>query len=211
MNCQHAREDIATSLLSRSSLSASTAAHLAECAACRAEHERLAEVSGLLAAVDRRDLPAQDAPDDAFVDRLLREAARRRSSRRRSVLAAAAAAVLVLGGITGVVVAGREDPPPPVAERATAEQGGIRATVRATPAEAGTNLLIAVRGVPPGTDCVLRVRDVGGGEQQAARWQAAYDGTAKIVGVVPTPVDEIASVEVVDVEADRVLLAVPLA
>lgn len=216
MKCQHVREEVASSLLSREPLSPTAADHLASCPECGSERDRLAEVIRLLESADLGDIPAreapdEEAPDEAFVDRLLREASRRRRSRRRVAVAVAAGLLLVAAGIGAAVITRVGDAPAPVAERARAVQGGIAATVTATPAEAGTDVLVAIRGVPPGTDCVLRVRDTAGGEEQAARWQAAYDGTAKIVGTVPTPVDAITAVDVVDTATDQVLLTVPLA
>src|SRR5690606_10243648 len=79
-------------------------AHLAECAACRAEYEELAALPALLAKVSPDDVAHAVQPPSAVLDRLLAARVKRRRRARVVLVAAVGAVVLAAGGGVGAAL-----------------------------------------------------------------------------------------------------------
>lgn len=202
-------------------------AHLAGCPSCRTAVGELNGVPALLSQLGRDDVAAIDEaggsgpdllpPDELLPSLLLKVSWRRRRSRIVTWTAGtAAAAVLAIGVLVGVAhQSSTSGPMPP------------QATVSVQPmAQVGTDKLVStvsVSGRRWGTfismDCVclaplyahhdtLAMVVVGrdGSRTRLATWAANPGHTAVPVGSISTPVDQIASVQVVSAADGLVLL-----
>lgn len=133
--------------------------HLATCAACREESERLAGLPALLDLLpaNASALPAAPPPDmeDTVLAALSRERRHGRHARLRrlrgrpalalgSAVAGAAAAVIVLGSFGAL---SREAEPTRSVEL-TAPQTGARATATLRPTPGGTSVALQIRDLP---------------------------------------------------------------
>jgi hypothetical protein len=220
------RESAAVALLRDEPLPADVAAHHATCAACRAEHERLAVLGPLLAATRDADVPPVEVPDEALLRRLLGELARHR--RRRRLLTVAAAAAVVLAVPAGLWVTGRSDgpgTPSPTAStpaegvlvaagtgQDTGSRAGARVEVLANGAGRGSVLVVAPWGLASGTRCRITLVDSAGSEQTVRTWVVPDGYTSgwssrNEVSVAPR---EITDVRLVDDATGRVIVSVPV-
>jgi anti-sigma factor RsiW len=202
-------------------------AHLADCLLCRSAVGDLNGMPGLLSQLDRYDLVAIDEadrsgaepvpPDELLPSLLAKVTWRRRRSRIAAWTAgAAAAAVLAIGVLVGVQGQSSTSVPMPP-----------QASVSVQPmAQVGTNRLastVSLSGQQWGTfismNCVclaplnahhdtLAMVVVGrdGSHTRMATWVANPGHTAAPAGSISTPVDQIASVQVVSADDGQVLL-----
>ncbi len=226
--CQEMRESAAVTLLRGEPLPADVLAHHARCAACRAEHERLAVLSPLLAATRDADVPPVEVPDEALLRRLLAELARHRRRRRLLVVAVAAAAAVVLAVPIGAWFAGRTDGPGTAAPSTSAPAEGVlvaagtgqdsgsdagaRVEVLALGEGRGSTLIVAPWGIDGGTRCRIALVDSAGSEQTVDTW-IVPDGyrtgwsSRTEVSIAPR---EITDVLLVDEATGRVIVNVPV-
>ncbi|MFW3169829.1 anti-sigma factor family protein [Geodermatophilus sp. CPCC 206100] len=139
--------------------------HLRGCEDCHAELAELAQLPGLLALVDPRDLQSPPvAPSPDLFARVA--AAARRPRRARRLLLVAAAFLLLAGGVWAGVTLW----PHPDATTVTATNGGVELAVTATAGGGGTVLDIAVTGLAPQDECRLVAVDRDGREHPAGQW-----------------------------------------
>ena len=211
VNCQQVREDVAVAVLRGTPYDDAVRTHLDECPACREEADELASMGHVLPfAVAGAAVQAD--PDDRQVVHLLDRAARQRRRRRNLTwlgAAAAAVLVLVLGALGGVVVLRSVvTSNPSTIEVAGADAStGVTGSVRVTPADEGSKLAISVSGVPSGTTCALRVTNTSGDVTTVATWTASYEGTATLDAQSDVPVDQIDTLQLVDVHGGKTLLS----
>jgi Putative zinc-finger len=145
-------------------------AHLASCAKCAAEHERLAVLPPLLARAHGLEIPAAPAAvEERLLDRVAAEHRGRRQRRRRRLaalgrgrrrtLAVGALAGAVLGVVLTLLAARGDDTPVPAGQysRVLNGAGGAWARADLRPGRDGTEVHLSVRGLPPG-DAVYEVR-----------------------------------------------------
>lgn len=224
-SCQDVRESAAVAVLRGEQPPADVVAHTAQCAACLAEHERLAVLVQLLGATRDADVPPVEVPDEALLRRLLAELARHR--RRRRLLVAAAAAAVVVAVPVGAWFAGRADEPgtPPSASapadgvlvaagtgQATGSRAGARVEVLAAGEGRSSVLVVAPWGLTSGTRCRIALVDASGSVQTVETWTVP-DGyrsgwsSRNEVSVAPR---EITNVRLVDDATGRVIVSVPV-
>ncbi|MFE9421569.1 zf-HC2 domain-containing protein [Kitasatospora sp. NPDC006697] len=196
--------------------------HLADCARCRAEADRLGGLAPLLAEYAAAGAEPVE-PSEQLLDGLLAEVAavrRRRRTRRRWL--AAVAAVLVFGGpaVTAAVLdAGPAGPPaatgsPAAVTRTATGPGGASATVGVAPAAWGSSVTLALSGVTGPRSCDLVAVSAQGAEQTVSSWTVPNTGygpaatlhTGGGTGFAP---GQLARFEVRDLTSGQVLVAVP--
>jgi anti-sigma factor RsiW len=202
-------------------------AHLTGCPLCRSAVGELNGMPALLSQLDRDELVAIDEADRSRVEPLLPDELlpsllakvnwRRRRSRIVTWTAGvAAAAVLAIGVLVGV--AGQSPtsvPEPPqasVSVQPMAQVGTNRlaSTVSLSSQQGGTFIsmncvCLAPLNAPHDTLAMVVVgRD--GSHTRMATWVANPGHTAAPVGSISTPVDQIASVQVVSADGGQVLL-----
>jgi anti-sigma factor RsiW len=202
-------------------------AHLTGCRLCRSAVGELNGMPALLSQLDRDELVAIDEADRSGVEPLLPDELlpsllakvswRRRRSRIVTWTAgAAAAAVLAIGVLVGV--AGHSPTSVPAPPRASvsvqpmAQVGTNRlaSTVSLSSQQGGTFIsmncvCLAPLNAPHDTLAMVVVgRD--GSHTRMATWVADPGHTAAPVGSISTPVDQIASVQVVSADDGQVLL-----
>ena len=208
MNCQEVREGAAVALLRRTPLDPVVADHLAGCAQCRTEVDQLVPVVALLELGP--PLAAAEAPSDLLLRRLLTTAAHERRRRRVAVaLAAVAALVIVIPGIAYLVSNHGSSPSSShaaIQASASDPASGVSGTVELRPSSTGSELAMTVAGVSPGTRCSLVVVDRAGTRHIVDTWTATYRGDAEVTTQTPVPVSQVSRVELVDTNADSVLL-----
>jgi len=199
-------------------------AHIAGCATCHAELDRLTPLPGLLSRVTVEEATAIDAaapseraePPAGPIDGALAAVAgaRRRSRRRRLAIATVMAMAVGVAGIAGLLVAdGSEDDSAPAPLRLTASAWSPRSDVRAalalTERDGRARVTLRLAGVRPGQRCWLVARTSGGRSEVAARWRATYSGTATVPGVVTIPARRLSAFDVVT-PSGRTLVHMPL-
>lgn len=185
--------------------------HLAGCAGCRAELDRLASLPALLDAIPVPDAvgltaavpPAQGAPPAEGVvpvqgavprSLLAALAARRRRSRLRwsGALAGVAAACLAAGVLAGPLLG---QPARPDASYSVAAADGPQFTVGLVKKSWGTELAVDGTRMPADGVLSLWVKGRDGGEDRACAWTATPGGKVRITGATPLPLANIASIE----------------
>jgi anti-sigma factor RsiW len=202
-------------------------AHLAGCPLCRSAVAEINGMPALLSQLDRDELAAMDEADRSGVERLLPDGLlpsrvakvhwrRRRSQIVTWMAGVAAAAVLAIGVLVGVAGYSPTSVPTP-------PQAGVSVQPMA---QVGTNRLASTVSLSSqrwGTfismDCfclaplnahhdTLAMVVVGrdGSHTRMATWVAIPGHTAPPVGSISTPVDQIASVQVVSADDGVVLL-----
>ncbi len=204
-------------------------AHMAHCPLCRSAVGELSGMPALLSQLDRDELAAIDdrsgveplLPDELLPSLLAKVSWRRRRSRIVTWTAeAAAAAVLTIGvlvGIQGHYPASVPTPPQasvsvqPMAQVGTAL---LRSTVSLSSQQWGTSIsmnCVCLAPLNAHHDTLAMVvvgRD--GSHTRMATWVANPGHTATPAGSISTPVDQIASVQVVSAERGQVLLELSL-
>lgn len=194
-------------------------AHLADCAPCR---EAVAEISGvpaLLSRLTREDMaaineagPAPAAPE--LLPALLESVRWRRRRARMTWLASAAAAVVLAVGVL-VAVNGYSRPPQQsvsVAAQPMAQVGTklLTSTISLSSEHWGTfiNLRCFCLAPPDAPHDTLAMVVVGrdGSQTRLATWVAEPGHSATPAGSISTPINEIASVQVVSADSGQVLL-----
>lgn len=194
--------------------------HLAGCAECRRELERLESLPALLDAVPvadavaltshatpvvaaAADAPAADAPaavaavDEVPETVLMRLAARRRRSRRRwsALVAAAAAACLGIGILAGPLL---NPPPKPDASYSVQADDGLQLTVGLVKKTWGTELTLDGHSMPLSGTYSLWVKGPDGVVDRACAWTATPSGRVKVTGATPVQLGAITGVELRD-------------
>jgi anti-sigma factor RsiW len=201
-------------------------AHLAGCPLCPSAIGELSGLPALLSQLDRADMAAIDEanrrdvdqlPPDELLPTLLAKVnwRRRRSAIVTWTAGAAAAAVLAVGVFVGAAGPSPTSTPTPqasVAVQSMAQVGTNRlaSTVSLTRQQWGTFIsLNCVCLAPVNSDhdnlaMVAVGRD--GSHTRLATWVANPGHTATPAGSISTPVDEIASVQVISADSGQVLL-----
>lgn len=202
--------------------------HLTNCTRC---HEAVAELSGmpaLLASLDPHEVAALDdgapelsQPRPELLTSLLEKVKwRRRRTRALSwSMAGAAAAAAIIALIVGIHVGGSAPSPAPPATLASpltmspVAANSISATVSLTRQAWGTDIEMTCT-YPKETETadqrgdtlamVIVSRD--GSHTQLATWLAVPGATARPNGNTPTPIDQIAAVQIVATDSGDVLL-----
>ena len=197
-------------------------AHLAGCPGCRAEQERLADTSGLLAVVPAEAWTDTAQPSELGLRRLLgqvrAERGRRRNRLRTMSLAAAAVALTVAaGGVLWGLNASNPSGGPatagPVVQTtatpwrlsASNRARGVSGQVDIVPVGWGSRLDVELKGVPQGSRCRLVVIDKSGTRWDAGSWKVSYGGVFHWSGGVAVGDRRIAAVEVRTTGGKRLL------
>jgi Putative zinc-finger len=194
------------------------AAHLATCADCTAELERLAGLPGLLRHAEGLEIPtAPPAVEERLLDQVAHEAGLRRRGRtgllgrlappprwrrrlRRGRLAAAAVAGAALGAaITAIAIGGDDDTTTPAQYRLQLTgASGASARAELEPGRGGTELHLWVKGLPPGAEAVYEVRcERRGWSASAGSFRADSRGRAYVVLTTAARVGEYERIRVV--------------
>lgn len=193
--------------------------HLAGCAECRAEHDRMAGLPTLLAAVPTEAWTNRPEPSRLLLDSLLTKMrAERARSRNRSLATiwgalAAAAAVIAAVVAWGATSAGDDPTAAPAAATTAAswqlsgsnEQRGISGEVTIVPVRWGSKLDVDLEGIPVGSRCRLVVTDEAGRQWNAGSWNVNYDEELYWSGAVALRSDQIARIDVVTTQGSRLL------
>lgn len=189
--------------------------HLAECADCTRAVRDLAGIPGLLARLDGSTFTGTEvAPPvpDTLLPQLLRRV-RRQRRRSRWVAVASAAAAAVSAAVLAVSFVGGDDNPPPQAQAMTqVDQQSLQATVALQQVAWGTRMYLSCsyvslygEGDPPSSYAlVVHTRD--GGSQQVATWRALPGRTAELGAATNADLDQIKTLDVVDVDTGRSVL-----
>jgi anti-sigma factor RsiW len=200
-------------------------AHMAGCPPCRQAVAELSGIPAMLSQLDRNDIAAINEADQPFVASEMPPAllpsllAAVRSRRRRARVmtwmgSAAAAVILTIGVLVGVQGSFPTSPPPQATVSALPmDQVGttlLTSTVSLSGQQWGTNIALKfVCLAPPDAhhDTVALVvvgRD--GSQTRLATWVAIPGHTATPSGSISTPVNQIASVQVVLADNGHVML-----
>jgi hypothetical protein len=230
--CRAVREATAVALLRGEPLPADAVAHHAGCPGCRLDHERIAVLPTLLAAIADDEVPPVEVPDNALLRRLLGELAARRRRRRLVVAAVAAAAAVLLAVPIGSWLGGRTSgtvvQPPSTSVRTPDAEGtlvaegsihdeatnaGANVQVLARGAGRGSIVVISPWGLRSGVHCRIDLVDAHGAPQPIEEWTVpeGYRTGWTYRGEVSLPPRELAAVRFVDTGTGRVLLDVPVA
>ncbi|MGA7131929.1 MAG: zf-HC2 domain-containing protein [Mycobacterium sp.] len=199
-------------------------AHLTDCPLCGSAVRELSGMPALLSQLDRDELAAIDdrsgaaplLPDELLPSLLAKVSWRRRSRIVTWTAGAAAAAVLAIGVLVGVAGHGLTSVPTPpqasVSVQPMAQVGTNRlaSTVSLSSQQWGTFIsmnCVCLASLNAHHDTLAMVvvgRD--GSHTRMATWVANPGYTATPAGSISTPVDQIASVQVVSAEHGQVLL-----
>jgi hypothetical protein len=187
-------------------------AHLAGCAECRDELERLLPLPRYLACVAAEEAERFDSPPAGLFTRL---SAAVRSERRRLVrrrIAGLAAVAMTVAVAAAAVLPARGGVPSPARAASVAAadpQSGVSAAVTLTPRAWGTELSVRMDGAAPGEQCRLVVRGRDGASDVAGTWRATYQGSAGARGSTAMPRADVTAIDVVTT-AGRRLVHVPV-
>ena len=201
--------------------------HLEGCAACQKEMQEASGLSALLGTLNLSDATAllgTEPPSDetvpvlhtvaepeqpeACVDLLERLATKRRNKRLR--IGAFGLAAVAASVATGVFLAPAIVPgPAPDATFAVASDLGPRVELGMNAKAWGTELEFNGADLPTSGVLSLWVVDHGGVADRAGSWQATTTGKTKLTGAVPTPLGNIATVQLRDYDS-KVLAVVTL-
>jgi anti-sigma factor RsiW len=205
-------------------------AHLADCATCRDELDRLAPVPELLQRLPAatQTVPAGARPSPERIDGLLRRMRAQQASSRRArwgILAGAAAVVAVVAVGAAVYLPSRGDDPgrspiltqptvqaptgqssePLVTARFVAADGGPMAgEAILTPKTWGVSVALDLSSLPGDGPFTMQIRDAAGGVEQAACWGRTPSGRARVTGASSMQLPSVRAVVVAD-EAGKVL------
>ncbi len=206
-------------------------AHMADCPSCRSAVDELSGMPALLSLLDRDELAGIDLeidhadrggvktlpPNEMLPSLLDKVSWRRRRSRIVTWTAgAAAAAVLAIGVLVGVAghypTSGPTPPQASVAVQPMAQVGTNRlaSTVSLSSGQRGTfismNCVCLAPLDAPHDRLAMVVVGRDGSHTRMATWVANPGHTATPAGSISTPVDQIASVQVVSADNGEVLL-----
>lgn len=188
--------------------------HLSGCRQCQLELEQFAPVASRLGVLSATDASTLLAPQDtefeavAPTELLAALGAKRRS--RKILQRAGFAATVAASVVAGVVLAPVLNPAPaPDASfevlSGTGQQVGVGLNAKAW----GTEVLFDGSGLPTEGTLSLWVVDGTGSADRAVAWSATGTGTTRMTGAVPVPLDQIAAIQLRDVDS-RVLAEVAL-
>lgn len=204
-------------------------AHLAGCAACRAELHALSELEAALGEVPPEAfLDGPPEGGDLLLQRTLRRVRteRVRADRPRRLLVAAGVVGLLAATLVGGTLLGRATAPAPQAVgpspgvsapaarifAASDPATGASMTVALTPANGWVRVHVKAEGIRAGQQCRLEVVDKRGNVQQAGSWlvspTGAKQGTMLDGSALVAPAD-VASVDVVTFAGQK-LVSVPV-
>jgi hypothetical protein len=185
--CRGWRENLGALLLDQldDEERAATEAHLAGCAACRAELDILSPVARALPLADPEQLGPAPAPPRSLAKRVARGIAAEKRARRvrrfrlggvavAAAAAAAVAAVVLLGGGGATSVPQPGVQPQRVAFASTPRGVEIGATL--SPRPWGSEISLQVRGITPGTRCQVWLRRPDGTRVDAGSFRYRYEG-----------------------------------
>jgi anti-sigma factor RsiW len=201
--------------------------HLENCPSCRAAVGELSGMPALLSRLDRDELAVideangtgdrQSPPPDLLPSLLVEVRRRRRRSRLMAWTAAAVAAVaLTIGVLVGVAghsftgVPARPPAPVPALPMVQVGTSRLASTVSLRSQQWGTLITMQCVCLAPlnarhdTLALVVVTRD--GSRARLATWVASPGHTATPTGSVATPIDQIASVQVVSADSGDVLL-----
>jgi hypothetical protein len=188
--------------------------HVADCAECRRELERLMPLPRYLAHLSEEEfdrIQIERRPPAGLLTRLRAavSAERRRLARVR-VVAVAALALTIAVAAVAVELESRPEPAAPAARVTAVDPStGVHATVTLTPRAWGTALTVQMDGAAPGERCRLVVRARDGSSDVAATWRATYRGSAGAGGSTELARADVAAIDVVTT-AGRRLVHVPV-
>lgn len=195
-------------------------AHLASCAACRAELADAEPLHDLLRrlppeAADRApgSRPEPTPALDSLLHTLRADRARAKRRSRRLIASAAAVVVLALGGLSTTLLrnGGTPDGTPPgpsisfVAEGETTTSG--RAVLTSKPW--GTEVGVQLADLPARGPFVLEVTGINGTVERAATWSQTAAAEASLVGASSMRPSDIDVMRVVDHQGRTVAIARP--
>jgi anti-sigma factor RsiW len=174
--------------------------HLAGCASCRRELERMAALPALLAIVPVRE--AHMLTPEVPPGRILAGAGA--PAPRRTINAAVWLALVVVLGVGALLGRSALDETVRAADRGT----GVRMTAEIARLPWGAGVQMRLAGVAPGERCRLVVA-AGRRREVAAHWQATYAGDAAAYATTSIPAAEVDQLAVIT-DDGRVLLRAPV-
>jgi hypothetical protein len=180
--------------------------HVADCAECRRERERLLPLTHYLDCLTTAEALHLDTAAPPPVGLLTRLRAAVSVEHRRLVRIRIAAAAIAL--VLAVVVAGdasRPAPAPVLRAAATDARSGVSARIAVAPQRSGSLLTVSMRGAAAGERCRLLARSRDGRTDVAATWRATYRGAAAVTGSAAIPPADLASVDVVTTGGRRLV------
>lgn len=191
--------------------------HLDTCSACRDELAGLSALPGLLDRLDAPDLAAAESTAGPSVDVVLaRLSAARRASRRRlrawQAATVATAAAAIVAALALVIPDGTPDPTArrlaiSAVEDAAAVTSGDASAI---PWEWGTTVSLELTSLPDRDGYVVWVVAVDGRREQAGTWGRTASRGAKVRSASRIPTEEIARVEIADLDGDVLLVLRPV-
>jgi len=190
---------------------AELAAHLEDCARCRAEVAEFAPLPGLLGRLspaEARSTEAASVPDRPLRGALAEVAARRRARRWR--LVAAAAVVAILTGVgAGLALSQHDDGARGVTVSATDPATRVHASAKLEDGTSGTTIVLTMQGVRSGERCRLIAVARDGRRDVAGSWRASYVGDVSFDGSTAINRADLARLDVVTF-AGRTLVTIPV-
>src|SRR5262245_31021116 len=197
MSCDHLRSAVGAYALGAldPDEAAAVRRHLEECPECRAEHDALAPLPGLLSLADGAEEAVEKPLSPAFEERLLDAFARDRASsprrrlqwrlpRRRWLAAGAVGLAAVAAALVGISLTSEDEPSRryDVTFQNVSGPPDAQAAARLESGDEGTRLRLMVRGLPPGPDAVYEVLcDAEEWTATAGTFRADAEGKAYVV------------------------------
>jgi hypothetical protein len=175
---------------------ADVARHVAHCAGCRRELERIAPLRALLADVSR-----------AEVERLAAIPAAPPAPPRRATAVLCVAMLLILAAGAQLGREALRDPAAPVTVTAWDPATDVRIEAAITGDEWGARMELELTGVAPGERCRLIVRAADGRTEVVSRWRATYAGAAAVRATTSIPAHDVAELWVVTDDGRRLTRA----
>jgi hypothetical protein len=197
-------------------------AHLADCAECRAELDRLSPVPEMLQRMpDARHLgggaalavspAARPSPQniETLLSRMRAEKFKETRTNRVRWLAAAAVTMIAAAGVTYGIFTNNAQPGGEVAQPPASVQlvnarfqpapgSGLTGEAKLTPKKWGVEVSLDVTGISGNGPFLCLVRNRSGQTEQAAVWGGTPDGEAKLTGASSTMATEVDAVLVTD-------------
>lgn len=188
---------------------AELAAHLEDCARCRAEVAEFAPLPGLLRRLTPDEARTSAEPVPVGPLRGAVAVATRRRRVRRWRLVAVAATVAVVGGIGAAVVVEQDTGPAGETISATDPGTGVHASAILRQTASGTKIALTMQGVRAGEHCRLVTIARDGRRQVSGSWRAAYDGDVVVDVATDLEPSQLARLQVTTL-AGRPLVEIPV-